>query len=488
MNVIFVLCDTLRQDHLGCYGNTTVQTPNFDRLANLGATFENAYLSSAPCMPARRDIWTGRYEFPWRGWGPLEQSDVDLPGVLQKAGIRTALITDHYHLFEHGSGNYHHHFDSWEFIRGHENDHWVDDPSIDVIWPAPEYEKCHLRWSQYYQNTARWRRGLHWKSESDTFAARVFTSATEWVANHHDQGDFFLMVDCFDPHEPFDPPKPYDTLYASNPPEERIRWPIYGTADRYTDQEIQDIRALYSGKVTLTDTWFGVFLDRIERLGLLENTMIVLTTDHGHILGERGMIGKPGANHGDSNLYEQMARIPCILYHPEFRNAFHRPQQSVQLVDYFPTILEALDVSPPENLNLHGESLLPLIRDPASQIRNAACFAKFGEGIGVSDGQWTLFQWPAHESNDPLFWYSSLRPEFIVPKEVGCFDPKENRYPVKTERGPNSCSLFDLSVDPEQNRNVIQENPQTAERLRGYLRDFLHDVRGPSEQFERLAL
>ncbi|MCZ6634356.1 MAG: sulfatase [bacterium] len=488
MNVIFVLCDSLRPDHLGCYGNTTVQTPNFDRLSQLGVTFENAYLSSAPCMPARRDIWTGRYEFPWRGWGPLEQSDVDLPGVLQNAGVKTALITDHYHLFEHGSGNYHYHFDTWEFIRGHENDRWINDPTIPITWPAPSYEKCHIRWDQYFQNTAQWRDGLRWRSESDAFAAQVFTSAAEWVSHHHTEDPFFLLIDCFDPHEPFDPPPPYDTMYASEIPEARIRWPIYGTADRYTEAEIKDIRALYAGKVTLTDTWFGHFLDRVERLGLLDNTMIILTADHGHILGERGMIGKPGAHHGDSNLYEQIARIPCIVYHPDFKNQDLRPLQLVQLVDFFPTILETLNILPPENVALHGGSLIPLVQDSNAQIRDVACFAKYGEGVGISDGRWTLFQWPSGETNQPLYWYSVLQPEFLKPKNLGPFDPTQKRYPVGTVRGPNTSSLFDLDTDPGQIQNLLDVHPEQTVRLRDHLRAFFNRIDAPPEQQERLGL
>ena len=488
MNVIFVLCDTLRQDHLGCYGNRVVQTPNLDRLSRMGVTFDNSYLSSAPCMPARRDIWTGRYEFPWRGWGPLEQSDVDLPGVLQEAGVKTGLVTDHYHLFEHGSGNYHHHFDSWDFVRGHENDKWIADDNIEIVWPAEEYEKCHMRWRQYYRNTAQWRTGLRWNSEEDTFPARVFKSASNWLSQNCGGDDFCLMIDCFDPHEPFDPPPPYDEMYAADPPERRIRWPIYGKADRYTEQELRDIRALYAGKVTLVDNWFGYFLDHVEKLGLLDNTMIILTSDHGHILAERDMIGKPGANHGDSNLYEQISRVPCLLYHPEFRDAGLRPQQLVQLVDHYPTILDAMGVPLPEDWDLHGGSLLPLIRDPSAVVRGVACFSKFGEGVGVSDGRWTLFQWPPGDENGPLYWHSCLQPEFFKPKRVGPLDRENLRYSIETVRGPNVSSLFDLNADPGQVRDVIGRHPQEAERLRNGLREFFARIDAPPEQSERLGL
>ena len=335
MNVVFIIIDTLRRDHLGCYGNPWIKTPNFDRLAEMGVTFENAYLGSYPCMPARRDIWTGRYEFPWRGWGPLEYDDLDFIGLISDEHT-TMLITDHYHLFEHGSGNYHFHFDGWEFIRGQENDKWITDATIEVKFPAPEFTKVHRRWHQYYRNTA------HWKTERDTFAAQTFEAAIDWLDRNHTLQDFFLMIDCFDPHEPFDPPYPYDLMYNPNPPEQRIRWPIYGTADRYTEAELQDIRALYAGEVTLVDTWLGHFLDKLERLRLLDDTMIVLTTDHGHLFGEHGMIGKPATHHGDSNMYQEIAHIPLIVHHPEFRGATLRPRRLIQQVDLYPTILEAM--------------------------------------------------------------------------------------------------------------------------------------------------
>src|SRR5690606_31700986 len=97
-----------------------------------GTVFDNAYLGSYPCMPARRDLWTGRYEFPWRGWGPLEEDDPDIIRSVTQAGVTTQLITDHYHLWERGSGNYHHFFNGVEFIRGQENDMWITDPTIPI--------------------------------------------------------------------------------------------------------------------------------------------------------------------------------------------------------------------------------------------------------------------------------------------------------------------------------------------------------------------
>lgn len=107
-NVVLVLIDTLRRDHLGAYGSeevsaklsAAVTTPHLGAFAARGALFENAFLGSFPCMPARRALWTGRCEVPWRGWGPLEDGDLDLFDLLRGHGLVTAMVSDHYHLLE----------------------------------------------------------------------------------------------------------------------------------------------------------------------------------------------------------------------------------------------------------------------------------------------------------------------------------------------------------------------------------------------------
>lgn len=491
MNTILIVIDTLRRDHLGCYGNPWIKTPNLDAFAAHSVIFDNAYLASSPCMPARREILTGRYEFPFRGWGPLEPGDKDLPGALQKASKTTALVTDHYHLFEHGSGNYHFHFDGWEFIRGQENDHWVTDPSIAPRFPAPEKTKCHFRWAQYMRNTAQWRDADgKWKDERHTFTAQTFEAAGNWLARNqgHREKGFILTIDHFDPHEPFDPPAPYDTMYLKGAtPSARVRWPIYGKADRYTPEELADIRALYAGKVSLVDRWFGSFMRRVKELGLLEDTMILVTTDHGHLFGEHGMIGKPGSGHGDATLYQEMAHIPLLVHHPDFKSqAGARRSALVQPVDYAPTALEAMGAPP--NADMHGRSLLSLMQSPTAKIREHACFGKFGEGIHITDGTWTLSKWPPGNGNAPLHWYSVEPPRFIAPKGVGAFEREHLRFSIDHVRGPAQDALWNVAEDPRQERNVLAEHPDQARRLAEGIRTFLKQVGAPEEQAVRVGV
>src|SRR5689334_19106720 len=125
MKCLFVVLDTVRRDYLEAYGNTWVKTPNLARLARSGVTFDNHWVGSLPCMPARREFMTGRHNFLFRGWGPIEPYDDTLLGELRKRDIFTHLLTDHDHYFELGGENYHTAFNTWEFFRGQEHDPWI---------------------------------------------------------------------------------------------------------------------------------------------------------------------------------------------------------------------------------------------------------------------------------------------------------------------------------------------------------------------------
>ncbi len=224
MNTLLIVCDTLRRDHVGAYTggvplnqawsreapDWAVPTPNMDRLASRGTTFTNCYCGSTPCMPARRDIATGKLEFLERGWGPLEESDADLPLLYsgppnqsiakskQDGHHVSYLITDHFHLWEKGAGNYHMNFTGFDFVRGIESDAYRTDP---VHFMCPEKDRLG-------KNERHWR-NVHFirRSKDDYFSAQVCHKAADWLTRNKDHEDFFLYLDIFDPHEPLDPPE-----------------------------------------------------------------------------------------------------------------------------------------------------------------------------------------------------------------------------------------------------------------------------------------
>src|SRR5918993_1102882 len=314
MKVVTLLLDTLRYDFMGFNSNHWI-TPNMDRLAASSIVFDKAYLGSYPCMPARRDLWTGKFEFPFRGWGPLEHDDEDLTKVLtthkrprtpplvgnlvgrsdtaDEPRLTSMLITDHYHLWERGSGNYHFDFSGYEFIRGQEYDKWKVEPG-----GSPN------------------------------------------------------------PVEAFDPPQHYVDMYDPDYEGEEIVWPTYGW-NRLTERETEHVRALYAGELTMTDRWVGYLLDKLEQLQLMDDTMIILATDHGHMFGEHGLMGKPWSAIADSNMYEEVSHVPLVIYHPGLQQPGRCISDLVQLVDLYPTILEAFGIESPAGI--HGKSLMPYV-------------------------------------------------------------------------------------------------------------------------------
>lgn len=130
MKAVMVMYDTLCRDFLAPYGCTWVETPNFSRLAEKAVTFDENYVCSLPCMPARRDLHNSRVNFLQRDWGPLEPFDDSMPEILKQNGIYTALTTDHYHYVEDGGCTYHNRYSSWVCYRGQEGDACCGDRSV----------------------------------------------------------------------------------------------------------------------------------------------------------------------------------------------------------------------------------------------------------------------------------------------------------------------------------------------------------------------
>src|SRR5690606_13001559 len=152
MRVIMVMFDSLNRRMLPPYGGDWTHMPNFARLAERTVTFDNCYIGSMPCMPARRDLHTGRHSFLHRSWGPLEPFDDSMPQVLRDNGIHSHLVTDHYHYFEDGGSTYHTRYSTWDFYRGQEGDPWIGQVAAPHIPPTVAPRGDHPRWRQDWVN------------------------------------------------------------------------------------------------------------------------------------------------------------------------------------------------------------------------------------------------------------------------------------------------------------------------------------------------
>jgi arylsulfatase A-like enzyme len=504
--VILLLLDTLRYDAMGFNKDRVetplldtlankeeeVITPHLDKLAEEGVVFDNAYLGSYPCIPARRDVWTGNFEFPFRGWGPLEYGDKDLGRVItRKNEITSMLITDHYHLFEEGADNYHRSFSGYDSIRGQEYDNWIvntDKPphNLQTAKQGGHQPKKYL-----IQN---WRNSQCRKTEEDYFPAKVMTEAAKWVERNHNRKDFFLLIDCFDPHEPFDPPQFYRDLYDPDYEGEEITWPTYGK-NKLSPRELEHARALYAAELRMTDEWIGYLLRKLDRLQLRDKTTIILTTDHGFMLGEHDLIGKPNSSQSDSNMYRELSHIPLVISHPENKEP-KRVRDLVQLVDVNPTIMEAVGIQPLERI--HGKSLMPFVlgdnNDRDYHVRDVASYGRFGEAVNVTDGEWTLFMWPPGKKNQPLYWYGQNPPQsrYTHHNLIGDFDvdPEKHkvRWPVECARGEMQTELFNVKEDPQQTHDLSRKKPGIVKDLKHAAVEFLQSVDAPFSQLQRLGL
>ena len=431
MNVIVILCDTLRRDHCGPYHHGrplnqcwseeapdwVVPTPNMDRLAARGTVFDQCYCGSTPCMPARRDIYTGRLEFLERGWGPLAEDDLDLPRQISGPPNRSVqwtieqgykasyLITDHFHLWEQGSGNYHMGYTGFDFVRGCEADAYLTAPLTG--FPVPEGDRLQ-------KNERHWR-NVHTirQSEEDYFCAQVFRKAASWLDRNAQQfQDFYLHLDIFDPHEPWDPPE--ELLRTFDPrgydvPDMTAAAPYRKWREVLSESQFRAYRARYAAKVVFLDRWMGHLFDALDRLDLWKDTLVILTTDHATFNGDHGRIGKL-----QTHEFDAVGHIPFVMAHPTLAHG-ERRRQLVQLVDLYPTVLAATGRPMPDTppgREVHGVNLLQVLEDQNATTRDYALYGQFGKSVSITDGEWVLHQSPV-EDNQPLNWYGTCLSKFM---------------------------------------------------------------------------
>ncbi len=464
MNIITIITDSLRVDHVGCYGSH-VKTPNIDRLASEGTKFLRAYSENLPTMPTRRGWWTGKYHFHEAGWQPFTEDDYLMAEILWDQGFTSAFITDVYHMhkpiYNCGRG-----FDTTVFVRGQEYDPWIVDPNIKVN--ADESPIHRLRGGDGRGSDKIWRKNIEQylknctvrKTEEDYYVARVAKEAIRWLEHItvQQKDNLFLWVDMFDPHEPWDPPAPYNRMYTDpNYTGPDLVDPVPGDVEGYmTPAELQHTLNLYAGEVTFVDKWVGILLDRIRELGLYDNSLIIHSTDHGEPFGEHGYIRKVRPRN-----YEELIHIPWIIRHPDGIGAGKEIDAIVQTVDLLPTVLEAVGIRSdkltlkftepdqsgksasifPQNLVtrqqrqvLSGCNLMPLMEGKTDYVRDLA----FG----------------GHHNRE---WYARS---------------KEWTYllPIDGSRPPE---LYNRATDPGEQNNVIREYPDMALGLELELRRFV---------------
>lgn len=506
MRTVFILFDSLNRHLLGPYGGTRISTPNFNRLSKQATRFDKHYVGSLPCMPARRDLLTGRLNFLHRSWGPMEPFDNAVPEILAKSGVYSHLITDHCHYWEDGGATYHTRYSSFDFIRGQEGDPWK--AMVQPHWERlrEKYHETQIshpqgfnflpRLNNYHQQYMLNRDYI--QSEEDFPAAKVFSAGLDFLKKNKNSDNWFLQVETFDPHEPFHAPERFREPFPTDYEGPILDWPRYGRVEELPE-ECEELRANYYATVAHCDALLGNLLDVFDKEGLWDDTALIVTTDHGFLLGEHDFWAK-----NRQNLYQEIVHLPLFISLPGKTNV--GVEGLTQTADIAATILDIHGVNKPQEMMSH--SLIPLIQGEKSK-REAALFGYFGGTVNLTDGFYSYHRFPEDLENQEIFQYTLMPTHirnFFSPDEIK--DAKLAaplsftkgmpvlRAPVSERSiipgyGPlpfleNETRLYDLVRDPGQERPL---NDTAIEgRMVQLMKKEMHSADAPPEAYSRLQL
>ena len=501
MRLILLLFDSLNRRALESYGGTTVKTPNFNRLARRSVSFDNHFVGSMPCMPARRDMHTGRLNFLHRAWGPLEPFDNSFPVLLRESGIYSHLISDHYHYFEDGGWSYHQRYSSYDFIRGQESDKWKA-----MVQPPLE----RLRETYHPIQIETDRDGLRYnnlinrefiREEEEFPAVQCFERAFEFFDINRGANDWMLQIETFDPHEPFVAPERFRKDYPTNYGGPILDWPRYREAVESPD-EIAELRANYAALVAMCDHYLGRLIDYMDAHDMWRDTALVMTTDHGFMLSEHDWWGK-----NRMPFYDEIARIPLMVWHPDHASAAgSRRSALTQNIDLAPTFLEMFGAPVP--VESRGLSLLPAL-DADIPGHEAVLYGLFGGSTNITDGLYTYFRYPEDLFDQEIFEYTLMPTrmqgffelkEFAGTELADPFDftkglpmlrvpahREARRPPVQGGGLADAVTvLYNTNADPGQTTPI--EAPEIEERLVALMLQIMGAHDAPIEAYTRLDL
>jgi arylsulfatase A-like enzyme len=388
-NVILYVIDTLRRNHLGCYGYDRNTSPNIDGFAQRGVFFESAYAQDSWTKPSIATMLTSRYPKDHGAVGVedrLSSELTTLPELLRDAGYYTVAFVAAGAVGIPGL-NFEQGFD--QFVAMTEDHH-----------------------------------------DSLTSVAEVMSRLFPWIKRNRDKS-FFLYVHLMDPHSPYFPVPPYDTMFDPEY-EGRMTGARRGPGGYQScrnERDIAHVKALYDGEIAYSDEYFGHFVSELRELGLFQNTMFVFTSDHGEELNDRGAWG-----HGHT-LYEELIKIPLITKFPHGEYDGRRVLAEVRHLDLAPTILEAAGLPIP--VEMEGKSLLPILEDKkvhlCDEVFSEECLNQNILYSVISDGQKYILRTKPHTSRE----------------------------------------LYDLREDPYEIRNLFEQDSSSANKLARRLLDYV---------------
>jgi arylsulfatase A-like enzyme len=439
-NVVVVVIDSLRTDHVGAYGGGRASTPTLDALAGESLVFTHARLDALPTVPVRKSLLIGRSGFPFRGWKPegalpavpgfegIHRGEVTFLDVLAKRGYLTGYVTDNPHLLRPAFARFRGRPDVVTLVKG-QIPGWRQRRRPTSAARLRRHLAPELRGG----DRGRVREHLDYngpnRKESDYLSARVFRGGIDFLEQAAFRAQpFALVVDCFDVHEPWDPPDSYLARYAKiKRGGYRPIMPFSTPAGRTRDLSKKTLKlaqAMYAAETTFLDAWLGRFLTRLDELGL-SNTWLAVVSDHGVFLGEHGWIGKQA-----DDMHGELIDVPFMIRHPQRLGAGRRTRYFASSQDIAPTLLRGVGAPVPKAMD--GADLRPLFHGRRARSRPVWTSA-WGATLMAGDGRWL--------------------------------------YVAQNDRGRIvTTRLHDTRSDPREYRNLARRRPDLVRRFAGELR------------------
>ncbi len=458
-NIVLIVSDTFRYDNLFDYAERPVRTPMLDSFISERATsIENFYAGSFPTIPHRTDLARGVLGWPHYGWQPIDVSGPNhIATILGHHGYATQLICDCPHLF---NNRFQGAFTAAYQHRGQEGDKHLlhlNDPISEAtprsktrqrpMWNGRTLADQH-RWLNRYYNT-----------EEHMFSAKTSATTIRWLEENYKAQPFFLWVDFFDPHEPWDAPEymveRYDPDY-SGPPMIHCN---YGPATDYEEAELNNLWAHYAAEAELVDRHIGRILQKLDDLRLWEETIVVVTSDHGTSIGEHNRTGKSNICDHDERywpIYPEVGHVPFIIAGgaiPQGQNL----SLIAQPIDILPTLsdLAGFDTSQ-TRAPIEGRSFAAALQQEGCEHRELAVTATH-----------------------------------VVPDENGdcpkrCVSPfiVNERWGYAPVGHSGTPELYDLSEDPVATQDVAAIHSNVVEEMDRKLEEFMKDHNAPAETIE----
>lgn len=430
-NVILITLDTVRSDHLGLYGYPKRTSPYLDTLAEQSVVFDEVNSVSSWTLPAHASLFTGKYIYQHQAHEThqmLEPDQETLAEIFHKEGYRTAgFIAGPYCKGKYGLSQgfqvYHDRLDFFEYR------HTYDTLSM-------------RRFLDFFSNSLR---ALVLQNDGERTAPELNRSIFRWINRVEDE-PFFLFLNYFDAHDPYTLGEEYRHLFTNEKRDdeainEMIRSYYFDASGRFRVRNIDDslreyLLALYDSEIAYLDGHLRTFMKTLEERGHLDNTIVIITSDHGEEFFEHG-----GVMHKQT-LYQEVLRVPLLIYYPKMLQP-SRVSHRVSLVDIFPTLLDLVEL--PEQQGIDGVSLLPLITEQEIPKRNYVLSQRYARAEHGESRQDALTgqEWKFIQVN-----------------------PERERIPT---------ALFNLKVDPQEQDNQIQELSEQREEMKLHLQEITTD-------------